>query len=230
MSRRHFPVGRVTGMAYAPPARATERVKTSMLMRSIFDAMPDAVVLSDDAGRIMLVNEAAAALFGYEREDMPSMSVHDLIVERFRRVHQMLFAATTANPSISAGRWIGLLGCRADGTELPIESSVTFASSAAGSIAIEVVRAGDRATDRQETIARERQRIGHDVSDVVISRLLSAGLMLESTNQLVQDGAVSSRIRNVTRQIDEALLALRGSVFPAISGGADTTTDRAPES
>jgi len=216
-------------MAFAPP-RASDRVKTSHLMRSIFDAMPDAVVLADDGGEILLVNELAATLFRYERELMPGMDVEDLIAERFRQVHQAFVAATTANPSASVGRWVGLCGRTSDGTEFPIESSVTFTSSTFGRLAIEVLRDRSDDLDRTEAVDVARQRIGQDISEVVVGRLLSVGLTMQSAAQLVRDTPAARRIRDALHELDVPVRALRRSIYAPLNGGAGTTTDPASES
>jgi PAS domain S-box-containing protein len=88
----------------------------------IVEAAPNAMVVVNGAGRIVLVNAQTERLFGYAREELLGTSVERLVPERFRSGHGMLrgaySSAATARP-MGAGR--ELFGCRKDGSEMPIE-------------------------------------------------------------------------------------------------------------
>ena len=53
----------------------------------LLEAAPDAMVIVDREGRIVLVNSAAEALFGFRNEDLLGRPVEDLVPERFRPAH-----------------------------------------------------------------------------------------------------------------------------------------------
>jgi len=91
-------------------------------LRLVIEATPNAMVMVDRKGAIELVNSQAESLFGYERDQLLSMVVEDLLPERFRRSHHRDrddFFAAPARRDMGVGR--DLYGLRSDGTEVPIE-------------------------------------------------------------------------------------------------------------
>src|SRR5262245_1553707 len=55
--------------------------------QQIVESLPDAVVVIDAAGRILLVNAQAEATFGYGRDEMLGQPIELLVPERFRAAH-----------------------------------------------------------------------------------------------------------------------------------------------
>lgn len=91
-------------------------------LRHVVEATPNAMVMVDLEGRIVLVNSQTELLFGHGRAELLSMRVEQLIPERFRTGHEGFRLGFFANPdtrSMGAGR--DLFGLRKDGTEVPIE-------------------------------------------------------------------------------------------------------------
>jgi PAS domain S-box-containing protein len=94
------------------------------LFRGVFDAAPDAVIIADAEGRIVLANSQCAAVFDYAPDQLVGQRVEVLVPERF----------TAAHPSRRSGffqarhpRPMGLLrlaAARRDGTEFPAEISL----------------------------------------------------------------------------------------------------------
>jgi PAS domain S-box-containing protein len=86
------------------------------------DACPNAMVLTDGAGRIVLVNAKTERLFGYARGELIGNTIEVLLPERLREGHVRTRREFTLNPvprRIGADR--NLLGLRHDGREFPIE-------------------------------------------------------------------------------------------------------------
>lgn len=91
-------------------------------LRLIIEATPNAMLMVDGEGCIVLVNSETEKLFGYARAELYSMRVDELIPERFRVHHRDYRQAFFAHPdarAMGAGRH--LFGLRSDGTEVPIE-------------------------------------------------------------------------------------------------------------
>ncbi|HUZ31920.1 MAG TPA: ATP-binding protein [Xanthobacteraceae bacterium] len=86
------------------------------------DACPNAMVLTDSAGRIVLVNTETERLFGYPREELIGNTIEALLPERLREGHVRARREFTLSP---APRRVGadqnLLGQHRDGREFPIE-------------------------------------------------------------------------------------------------------------
>ena len=88
----------------------------------VVDAAPMAMVMVDGAGRIAMLNAAAAELFGYGDGELKGESLEKLIPQRFRPGHPRLRADFLSQPAarpMGAGR--DLFGLRKNGTEVPIE-------------------------------------------------------------------------------------------------------------
>jgi len=93
------------------------------LLNMLLETMPDAMVLTDEDGRIARVNSNTEKLFGYRREQLVGKSVEVLMPTRFRARHRRQRAGYNANPRVrpmGAGR-LHLVGRRKDGTEFPAE-------------------------------------------------------------------------------------------------------------
>jgi PAS domain S-box-containing protein len=89
---------------------------------------PDATVVADQDGRILLVNRRTEALFGYRRQDLLGQPVDLLIPERFRtahRRHRAEFAHAPHTRPMGANLNVQLFGRRRDGTEFPVEVSLS---------------------------------------------------------------------------------------------------------
>jgi two-component system, sensor histidine kinase len=99
---------------------------SSELARSALDAAPDAMIIIDDAGLICFANRQIAALFGHPHGDIIGQPVECLMPERFRDRHiahrQSYMRSVRARPM---GAKLELFGQRLDGTEFPLEISLS---------------------------------------------------------------------------------------------------------
>jgi protein-histidine pros-kinase len=68
--------------------------------QSLLEAAPDAMVVVDDAGKIVLINNQAERLFGYAQDELIGLDVEDLLPERFRKRHQAHRASYCDEPRI----------------------------------------------------------------------------------------------------------------------------------
>jgi PAS domain S-box-containing protein len=95
-------------------------------LRGLLDSLPDALVIADEHGEIRFVNRQTEALFGFDRADLLGRSVDDLLPERLRQVHGAHRTRYRAEPRVrSMGAGLTLFGRRADGTEFPVEVSLS---------------------------------------------------------------------------------------------------------
>ena len=114
---------------------------THAFYRQLIDAAPDAMVIVDADGRIMLVNARTEDMFGYPRAELIGRQVEMLMPERFRQRHIGHRSEYGAQPRVRGmGAGMDLAGLRRDGSEFPVEISLSPVRSPDGVFVSSVIR------------------------------------------------------------------------------------------
>ncbi|MYM83272.1 PAS domain S-box protein [Duganella sp. FT50W] len=107
----------------------------------ILESMPDAIILANAAGRIVLANRQAEALFGYPRHALRGMVLEALMPPRFRAAHMQHRAGFAAQPLVRPmGSGRDLYGLRSDGVEFPVEISLSPVATEEGALVMSAIR------------------------------------------------------------------------------------------
>lgn len=109
--------------------------------RDLLESAPDAAILIDSEGLILLVNAQTEHLFGYERAELLGQSIEMLVPERYRGRHSMLRDGYFAEPKLRGmGAGTELAGRRKDGSEFPVEISLSPLRTERGLFATAAIR------------------------------------------------------------------------------------------
>ena len=96
------------------------------LVRSALQSAPDAIVIVDASGNIVYSNQQVSALFGFSPEHLAGQRIECLMPERFRARHVAHHERFVIDGRIRPmGVGLELFGLRRDGTEFPVEISLS---------------------------------------------------------------------------------------------------------
>jgi len=133
------------------------RVVAEERFRQVLLAAPDAMVIVDDGGTIVLVNEQTERLFGYSAAELIDQPVELLVPERLRDRHTGYRQHYLGKPSVHGmGVGLALSGRRRDGTEFPIEVSLAPLAVNDGTLVSAAIRDVTDRRNAEEQLARAR--------------------------------------------------------------------------
>ena len=116
------------------------------------------MIIVNEAGEITVVNEQAEEMFGYDREEMIGKTIEFLLPAGMRGKHVDHRNSYTKKPSLRPmGVGLDLQGCRSDGTEFPVEISLSPVKTGTGSFVSSVIRDVTKRKELEQEIIAARQ-------------------------------------------------------------------------
>ena len=133
---------------------AAKQLQSEKRFRGLLEAAPDAMVIVDREGTIVMVNAQTEKVFGYPRKDLLGNHVERLVPSRFRDVHPFHRSQYVKNPRVRPmGADLELFALRRDGTEFPVEISLSPMETEEENLVIAAIR---DITERKRAEARFR--------------------------------------------------------------------------
>jgi PAS domain S-box-containing protein len=179
--------------------------------RRVVETAPDAIVLVNPQGQIVMTNPRAEQMFRYSQQELIGQPVEILVPDRFRRGHADNRSCYLRKPVIRLmGAGQELCVVRKDGSEFPVEISLSPIETVDGTLVSSTIRdITERkqleAQARRSSILEERSRMARDIHDTMAQGFTGIVLNLEAAEEASADLSEEvrnriTRARNVARQ------------------------------
>jgi two-component system CheB/CheR fusion protein len=186
-------------------------------IQELIDTAPDGFVVVDEGGLIVFANQTVEHLFGFEPKELLGSPVSLLIPERFHGVHSDHRTSYMKDPRVRPmGLGLDLVGRRKDGSEFPVEISLSPLKTPERTLYTAIVRdISERKTMEDERLSlemqleteRERDRIAMDLHDGIMQDIYASSLGLELA--LGAGDASAETIEGIERVIDQLQTVVR---------------------
>lgn len=152
--------GAVTGLTKVIRDLTAEQQRADPMFHGLLESAPDAMVIMASDGRIALANAQTDRMFGYRREDLIGREIEMLIPPRFRGGHERHRTGFFADPQRrQMGVGLELWGLRRDGTEFPVDVSLSPLRTDEGVLVSAAIRDITERREQEQRLRRQHDEI-----------------------------------------------------------------------
>ena len=188
----------------------TERRRAENLAAAVLEGSTDAIIVANLSGQILRFNREAERLFGRTAAEMVGSPLTPLIPEEFRLPHTAglaRYAATGEERVI--GRWLRLMGLKADGSQCPLDLHISKTGGDDGAALVGVMRDASQA----EALQKLREDMIAAVSHEFRTPLAAISLFIDLARTVPTESPELGEYLDVMNRNAQRLTRLVGDLF-----------------